>query len=132
MSDERDETKPPKTHDRLSRQVDDPEQEPQLDAERQSAQDKPMAVAPAAEKRKRPRGFAAMDPALVSTIPSKGGKAAHSAGTAHQLTREERARRVERAVAQRTRSDAGVPETFDGDLIQVPRTLTSRRSIFGA
>lgn len=37
----------------------------------------------------RPRGFAAMDRARVSEIASKGGKAAHAAGTAHQFTTEE-------------------------------------------
>lgn len=38
---------------------------------------------------KRKRGFAAMDPSRVSEIASKGGKAAHAAGTAHQFTTEE-------------------------------------------
>jgi general stress protein YciG len=38
---------------------------------------------------RRPRGFAAMDPALVSSIARKGGKAAHRAGTAHEFTVEE-------------------------------------------
>ncbi len=41
------------------------------------------------EKPKRPRGFAAMDRKLVSDIARKGGKAAHSAGTAHEFTSEE-------------------------------------------
>lgn len=41
------------------------------------------------EKPKRPRGFAAMDRAKVSAIASKGGRAAHAAGTAHQFTSEE-------------------------------------------
>ena|GEM_PF-765073 len=40
-------------------------------------------------KVKRPRGFAAMDRKLVSEIARKGGKAAHSAGTAHEFTSEE-------------------------------------------
>lgn len=40
-------------------------------------------------KPRRPRGFAAMDRAKVSEIASKGGKAAHAAGTAHQFTSEE-------------------------------------------
>lgn len=35
------------------------------------------------------RGFAAMDRKLVSEIASKGGKAAHAAGTAHEFTGEE-------------------------------------------
>jgi general stress protein YciG len=38
---------------------------------------------------RRPRGFAAMDRKLVSEIARKGGKAAHSAGTAHEFTSEE-------------------------------------------
>lgn len=37
----------------------------------------------------RPRGFAAMDRSKVSEIASKGGKAAHEAGTAHRFTTEE-------------------------------------------
>ena len=35
------------------------------------------------------RGFAAMDPTLVSAIARKGGKAAHRAGAAHEFTKEE-------------------------------------------
>ena len=37
----------------------------------------------------KPRGFAAMDRAKVREIASKGGEAAHKAGTAHQFTSEE-------------------------------------------
>ena len=44
--------------------------------------------APVAKPRK-PRGFAAMDRTKVSEIASKGGKAAHAAGTAHQFTSDE-------------------------------------------
>ena len=40
-------------------------------------------------KVRRPRGFAAMDRSKVSEIASKGGKAAHQAGTAHQFTSDE-------------------------------------------
>ncbi len=40
-------------------------------------------------KRPRPRGFAAMDPAKVSEIARKGGKAAHAAGTAHEFSPDE-------------------------------------------
>ena len=40
-------------------------------------------------KVRRPRGFAAMDRSKVSEIASKGGKAAHAAGTAHQFTSDE-------------------------------------------
>ena len=35
------------------------------------------------------RGFAAMDPAKQREIASKGGKAAHQKGTAHEWTSEE-------------------------------------------
>ena len=38
---------------------------------------------------KRQRGFAVMDHALVREIARKGGRAAHSAGTAHEFTSEE-------------------------------------------
>ncbi len=38
---------------------------------------------------RRPRGFAAMDRKLVSEIARKGGKAAHTAGTAHEFTSDE-------------------------------------------
>ena len=40
-------------------------------------------------KPRKPRGFAAMDRAKVSEIASKGGKAAHAAGTAHQFSSDE-------------------------------------------
>jgi general stress protein YciG len=35
------------------------------------------------------RGFAAMDPSLVRTLASRGGKAAHAQGTAHEFTSAE-------------------------------------------
>jgi general stress protein YciG len=44
---------------------------------------------PEQPKPKRRRGFAVMDPKLVSEISRKGGKAAHTAGTAHEFTTEE-------------------------------------------
>lgn len=37
----------------------------------------------------KPRGFAGMDRDKVRAIASKGGKAAHASGTAHQFTSEE-------------------------------------------
>jgi len=40
------------------------------------------------EEKKR-KGFAAMDPKIVRSIASKGGKASHAAGTAHEFTSEE-------------------------------------------
>ncbi|HET8760779.1 MAG TPA: KGG domain-containing protein [Nitrospiria bacterium] len=41
------------------------------------------------ELQKSRRGFAAMDPAKQRAIASRGGKAAHEKGTAHQFTAEE-------------------------------------------
>lgn len=41
------------------------------------------------EKPRRRRGFAAMDPKLVSELATRGGKAAHRAGTAHEFSSEE-------------------------------------------
>lgn len=38
---------------------------------------------------KKKRGFAAMDRKKVAEIASKGGKAAHAAGTAHQFSSDE-------------------------------------------
>ena len=43
----------------------------------------------AEERRPRRRGFAAMDQDRVKAIASKGGKAAHAAGTAHQFSSDE-------------------------------------------
>lgn len=66
-------------------QAADPEAEPQeLTPDRP-----PHRVEGTEAKPKRPRGFAAMDRKLVSEIARKGGKAAHSAGTAHEFTSEE-------------------------------------------
>ena len=49
----------------------------------------PRPVEGTEPKARRPRGFAAMDRKLVSEIARKGGKAAHSAGTAHEFTTDE-------------------------------------------
>lgn len=49
----------------------------------------PTATAEPQQKPRRPRGFAAMDRKKVSEIASKGGKAAHAAGTAHQFSSDE-------------------------------------------
>ena len=46
-------------------------------------------AAPQEEQRPRRRGFAAMDQARVKEIASKGGRAAHAAGTAHQFSSDE-------------------------------------------
>ena len=47
------------------------------------------ATAGTEEQRPRRRGFAAMDRDRVKAIASKGGRAAHAAGTAHQFSSDE-------------------------------------------
>src|SRR5438128_6435960 len=49
----------------------------------------PVVSPPANEQPRRRRGFAAMDPKLVSELATRGGKAAHRAGTAHEFTSDE-------------------------------------------
>lgn len=49
----------------------------------------PNSDNPPPERPRKRRGFAAMDPRKVSEIASKGGKAAHRAGTAHEFTSDE-------------------------------------------
>lgn len=44
---------------------------------------------PAEQPKPRRRGFAAMDRDRVKEIASKGGRAAHAAGTAHQFSADE-------------------------------------------
>jgi general stress protein YciG len=39
--------------------------------------------------KRKPRGFAVMDPKLVSELASRGGRAAHAAGVARKFTSEE-------------------------------------------
>lgn len=51
--------------------------------------DRPPQAVDDSSRNKRLRGFAAMDRRLVSEIARKGGKAAHSAGTAHEFSSEE-------------------------------------------
>lgn len=67
-------------------QVDDPQSasDPQ-----ELTPDRPPQAIEGQGEGKRRRGFAAMDRKLVSEIARKGGKAAHSAGTAHEFTSEE-------------------------------------------
>ncbi len=55
----------------------------------QSESSATIETVPPPAKVRRPRGFAAMDRQRVSEIASKGGKAAHVAGTAHEFTRDE-------------------------------------------
>jgi len=58
-------------------------------AETELVADPPPRPVDATTRPRRPRGFAAMDRKLVSEIARKGGKAAHTAGTAHEFTSDE-------------------------------------------
>jgi general stress protein YciG len=60
------------------------------DANTDGAQVEPaLTPSPTEEKPRKRRGFAAMDPKLVSELATRGGKAAHRAGTAHEFTSDE-------------------------------------------
>ena len=64
-----------------------PESSPEsTDKPNEESGEHPTTAAPTPKKR---RGFAVMDPKRVSEIASKGGKAAHAAGTAHEFSRDE-------------------------------------------
>jgi general stress protein YciG len=68
----------------------EPHSQREPDAHELTPDGPPQSVAETGDRKpKRPRGFAAMDRKLVSEIARKGGKAAHSAGTAHEFTSEE-------------------------------------------
>jgi general stress protein YciG len=58
---------------------------------------------------KRRRGFAGMDAAKQREIASKGGKAAHAKGTAHEFTPEE-AREAGRKGGRSSRRGGGRPQ----------------------
>ncbi len=64
------------------------ENENKADAQSTPTQ-QPQQAQPTEERRPRRRGFAAMDRERVKEIASKGGKAAHAAGTAHQFSSDE-------------------------------------------
>jgi general stress protein YciG len=66
-----------------------PESRPSEGTSQDFAPDRPPPAVEGDARPKRPRGFAAMDRKLVSEIARKGGKAAHSAGTAHEFTSDE-------------------------------------------
>ena len=64
-----------------------------------------------APERKERRGFASMSPERQREIASKGGRAAHEKGTAHEWTAEE-ARRAGRKGGQVSRGGRGrLPES---------------------
>jgi general stress protein YciG len=82
--------------------------------------DRPPQPVEGEAKPKRPRGFAAMDRKLVSEIARKGGKAAHSAGTAHEFTSEEarvagrKGGRATHAKRRKAAEESGKPEEKPG------------------
>jgi len=57
--------------------------------EESPSSESPAIPPPSNEQPRRRRGFAAMDPKLVSELASRGGKAAQRAGTAHRFNSEE-------------------------------------------
>jgi general stress protein YciG len=76
------------------------------------------------------KGFAAMDPAKVREISSRGGKAAHAQGKAHQFTTEEAreaGRKGGRAVHAKLRAAKKQVEMFDptGDAALAPEGIES-------
>ena len=75
-------------------------------------------------RQRRPRGFAAMDRSLVSAIARKGGKAAHSAGTAHEFTTEE-AREAGRKGGRATHA---TPRETPGATVATPTAETPDRT----
>jgi general stress protein YciG len=83
---------------------------------------------------KEDRGFASMDRAKQREIASKGGKAAHQKGTAHEWTSEE-ARDAGRkggiASHQRRREQAQTPSPGDSE-IAMDRSSSSSSSSSGS
>lgn len=77
---------------------------------------------------KEDRGFASMDRAKQREIASKGGKAAHQKGTAHEWTSEE-ARDAGRkggiASHQRRREQAQTPSSDDREVVAFDRSSSS-------
>ena len=72
-------------------------------------------------ERKERRGFASMSPEKQREIASKGGRAAHQKGTAHEWTSDE-ARTAGRKGGQVSRGGRGrLPESAVGDM---PATTT--------
>lgn len=86
--------------------------DPQTETNKTEAAETPKAEGTPNPKPRRPRGFAAMDRSKVSEIASKGGKAAHAAGTAHQFTSDEaRAAGKKGGVAPHVRRGRGPRQT---------------------
>jgi general stress protein YciG len=79
---------------------------------------------------KKPRGFAAMDPTLVKSIASKGGKAAHASGTAHQFTTEEAraaGRKGGHAAHMKKMKEAGLKATLPIELGEAAQVFSNNK-----
>src|SRR5258708_3055251 len=87
----------------------DSEQSPEAPHTQELQPDPPPQSVEGPAKPHRPRGFAAMDRKLVSEIARKGGKAAHTAGTAHEFNSEE-ARQAGRKGGQATHAKRRKPD----------------------
>ena len=73
-------------------------------------------------ERKERRGFASMSPERQREIASKGGRAAHEKGTAHEWTAEE-ARRAGRKGGQVSRGGRGrLSDMADEPTTEMPPT----------
>jgi general stress protein YciG len=70
-------------------------------------------------ERKERRGFASMSPEKQREIASKGGRAAHEKGTAHEWTADE-ARSAGRKGGQVSRGGRGRLPMIDGDASMIP------------
>ncbi len=68
---------------------------------------------PVVTKKKRPLGFAALDPQRKREIASMGGKAAHASGRAHEFSTDE-ARAAGRKRHQTAKSDSEPNEPGNG------------------
>jgi len=74
-------------------------------------------------RKKERRGFASMSPEKQREIASKGGRAAHSKGTAHEWTSEE-ARAAGRKGGQASRGGRGrLPESAEPTSPAVPSPM---------
>lgn len=77
-----------------------------------------------APERKERRGFASMSPERQREIASKGGRAAHEKGTAHEWTAEE-ARRAGRKGGQVSRGGRGrlAEESSEPETVMTPSDI---------
>jgi uncharacterized protein len=82
-------------------------------------------------ERKERRGFASMSPEKQREIASKGGRAAHEKGTAHEWTADE-ARSAGRKGGQVSRGGRGRLVTPPADATTAPATIVTDASPTGS